>query len=92
MNKDPFSYYKFGFTDNPAMRGTVNSSYSLFMTIGVVGILLTLITVGIRIMSSNPSKRAEALEEIKWKALIAIVIFSMPIIISTILNFVSAFT
>ena len=43
MNKDPFSYFRFGITQNAAIKGTVNSFYSLFMAIGVIGLLLTVI-------------------------------------------------
>ena len=92
MDKDPFSYFKWKISDNAALQGTVNSAYSLFMAIGVVGLLLTIILVGIKLMSSNPSKRAEALEEMKWKALIAVLIFGMTTVISTILSVVSTFT
>ena len=92
MDKDPFSYFRWEISDNAALHGTINSAYSLFMAIGVVGLLLTIILVGIKLMSSNPSKRAEALEEMKWKALIAVLIFGMTTVISTILSVVSTFT
>ena len=92
MNKDPFSFYKFGLTDNAAIRGTVNSLYSLFLTIGVVGILLTILLVGVKLMSQSPQKRAEALEEMKWKVLIAIILFGMSGVIGAILRVVSSFT
>lgn len=91
MEKDPFKYFKFQVSDNATLQGTVNSTYNLFMAIGVVGLLLTLILIGLKLMSSNPSKRAEALEEMKWKALIAIILFGMTTVISTILSIVSTF-
>lgn len=91
MEKDPFKYFKFQVSDNATLQGTVNSTYNLFMAIGVVGLLLTLILIGLKLMSSNPSKRAEALEEMKWKALIAIILFGMTTLISTILSIVSTF-
>lgn len=92
MNKDPFSYFRFGFTENEAMRGTVNSSYSLFLTIGILGILLTIIIAGRKLMSMNKSARTEALEELKWKAVIAIVLFCIPTVIGIILSFSASFT
>lgn len=92
MGRDPFSYFTFEISNNPALRGTVSSAYSLFMAIGVVGLLLTIILVGIKLMSSNPGKRAEALEEMKWKVIIAILLFGMTTVISTILSVVSTFT
>ena len=91
MNKDPFSYFRFEVSNNAAVRGTVNSMHNLFMAIGVIGLLITFLLIGIKLMSSNPAKRAEALDEMKWKALIAIVLFSMTTVISSILNIVSAF-
>ena len=75
-----------------AIRGTVNSLYSLFLTIGVVGILLTILLVGVKLMSQSPQKRAEALEEMKWKVLIAIILFGMSGVIGAILRVVSSFT
>ena len=78
MSKDPFDYYRFGFTDDAAIRGTVNSGYRLFIVIGLLGILLTLLIAGMSVMSSSPQKRMEALDDIKWKAIIAILLFSLP--------------
>lgn len=91
MNKDPFSYFRFGITQNAAIKGTVNSFYSLFMAIGVIGLLLTVILIGIKLMSQSPSKRAEALEEMKWKAIIAIVLFGMTGFIGAILTVAKSF-
>ena len=91
MSKDPFSYFRFGITDNAAIKGTVNSLYSLLMAIGVVGLLITLVIIGIRLMSSNATKRAEAMEEMKWKVLIAVVLFGMTGIVGAILALAEAF-
>lgn len=91
MSKDPFSYFRFGITDNAAIKGTVNSLYSLLMAIGVVGLLITLIIIGIRLMSPNSAKRAEAMEEMKWKVLIAVVLFGMTGIIGAVLAMAEAF-
>ena len=91
MSKDPFSYFRFGITDNAAIKGTVNSLYSLLMAIGVVGLLITLIIIGIRLMSPNATKRAEAMEEMKWKVLIAVVLFGMTGIIGAVLAMAEAF-
>ena len=41
MSKDPFSYFRFGITDNVAIKGTVNSLYSLLMAIGIIGNVLS---------------------------------------------------
>lgn len=91
MSKDPFSYFRFGITDNAAIKGTVNSLYSLLMAIGIVGLLITLIIIGIRLMSPNSAKRAEAMEEMKWKVLIAVVLFGMTGIIGAVLAMAEAF-
>jgi hypothetical protein len=91
MSKDPFSYFRFGITDNAAIKGTVNSLYSLLMAIGVVGLLITLVIIGIRLMSPNSAKRAEAMEEMKWKVLIAVVLFGMTGIIGAVLAMAEAF-
>ena len=91
MSKDPFSYFRFGITDNAAIKGTVNSLYSLLMAIGVVGLLITLVIIGIRLMSPNSAKRAEAMEEMKWKVLIAAVLFGMTGIIGAVLAMAEAF-
>lgn len=91
MSKDPFSYFRFGITDNAAIKGTVNSLYSLLMAIGVVGLLITLIIIGIRLMSPNATKRAETMEEMKWKVLIAVVLFGMTGIVGAILALAEAF-
>ena len=91
MSKDPFSYFRFGITDNAAIKGTVNSLYSLLMAIGVVGLLITLVIIGIKLMSPNSAKRAEAMEEMKWKVLIAVVLFGMTGIIGAVLAMAEAF-
>ena len=91
MSKDPFSYFRFGITDNAAIKGTVNSLYSLLMAICVVGLLITLVIIGIRLMSPNSAKRAEAMEEMKWKVLIAVVLFGMTGIIGAVLAMAEAF-
>ena len=91
MSKDPFSYFRFGITDNAAIKGTVNSLYSLLMAIGVVGLLITLVIIGIRLMSPNSVMRAEAMEEMKWKVLIAVVLFGMTGIVGAILALAEAF-
>ena len=91
MSKDPFSYFRFGITDNAAIKGTVNSLYSLLMAIGIVGLLITLVIIGIRLMSPNSAKRAEAMEEMKWKVLIAVVLFGMTGIVGAVLAMAEAF-
>jgi len=91
MSRDPFSYYNFDITSNPAMRGTVSSLYSLLITIGVVGILITLIVTALKLMSYNANQRIEALNDLKWKIITSLAIFCMPAMIGTIMKIVSEF-
>lgn len=90
MNKDPFSYYRFGFTESSAIRGTVNSGYRLAITIGILGILLTLMISGIVLMSASPQKRVEVFEDIKWKVIVMIALFSIPTIVGVIMGVVNS--
>ena len=91
MNKNPFSYLEFGFSRSSAIRGTVNSAYNLLLTIGVTGLVITFALIGIKLMSHDPGKRAEALEEMKWKGVGAMVLFGLPTIIGVILRTVASF-
>lgn len=91
MDKDPFDFYRFGFSNNAVIRGTVNSGYKLMLTIGIVGILVTLILAGIKLMSSNHQQRAEALEDIKWKVIVSVILFSIPTIIGLMMSLAGSF-
>lgn len=93
MAENPFDYLNLanGLIQSNEMRGTAGSSYQLFISIGVVGLLVTLMIIGITLTFSSPAKRAEALDELKWKALIAIVLFSMTTLVSWALNLASSF-
>lgn len=91
MDKNPFNYLTFGESGNEAIRGTAASAYQLFMSIGAIGLLITLIVIGIKLSFGGASKRAEALDDMKWKVLTAVVLFSMTMIVSWILNIASSF-
>ncbi len=92
MSRDPWSYLSGGLkqSTDAAIRGTAGSIYKFFITFGVLGILFTLILVGIKIAVSSPSKRAEAFESLFWKAIIAIVLFSVTAIVPWVLRAVDA--
>lgn len=92
MDKDPFSYFKFGQTTDANMRGTISSAYQLFMAIGAIGLLVSIIVIGITLATAPPAKRAEALEEAKWKVISGIVLFAIATIIGWILKIAGSFT
>ena len=93
MDKNPFSYLaEFGQSGNEAVRGTAASAYQLFMTVGAIGLLITLILAGIKLSFGGASKRAEALDDMKWKILTAVILFSMTMIVSWILNITGSFS
>lgn len=88
MDKDPWSYLGDGLKQSadPAIQGTVGSAYKFLMTFGTLGVICTLIFVGVKIAMASPAKRAEAFEELFWKAVIAIVLFSMTAFIPWLLR------
>ena len=91
----PFHYLKLGadggISGNSNVRGTVASSYKLFMAIGVIGLLTTLIIVAIKIASAPASQRAEALSELKAKAIIGIILCAIPTILGFLMQIATAF-
>lgn len=91
----PFHYLKLGadggISGNSNVRGTVASSYKLFMAIGVIGLMTTLIIVALKIASAPASQRAEALSELKAKAIIGIVLFAIPTILGFLMQIATAF-
>ena len=82
MDKDPWSYLRDGLkqSTDPAIQGTVGSAYKFLMTI------VTRVIVGVKIATAPPAKRADAFSELFWKAVIAIVLFSMTAIIPWLLR------
>ena len=94
-NTQPFHYLKLGadggISGNSNVRGTVASSYKLFMAIGVIGLMTTLIIVALKIASAPASQRAEALSELKTKAIIGIVLFAIPTILGFLMQIATAF-
>lgn len=93
MKEDPFAYLDFseGVTKNAAIRGTAGSSYQLFMAIGIVGILVALLIIGITLAFSSPAKRADALNELKWKVVVAVALFSMTTLASWVIGVTASF-
>ena len=91
----PFHYLKLGadggISGNSNIRGTVASSYKLFMAIGIIGIVTTVIIVALKIASAPASQRAEALSELKAKAIICIVLFAIPTIFGFVMRIATAF-
>lgn len=93
-SSDPFDYLDVGrgllLNDN-TYKGTMGSVYQLMQVIGVTGIVVTFILCGIKLAWSQPGKRADALSEMKWKVLIAVVLFSMTTIIGWIIKIAVSF-
>jgi hypothetical protein len=92
--KDPFDFLKFSnssISQNSDIRGTVGSAYKLFMAIGVIGILVSIVIFGLTIAFAKPQKRAEAIDEMKWKVLIAIVLFAMTSVVGWVMGAVAGF-
>ena len=58
------------------------------MAIGIVGLFVTLGLCALKIGSTKPQKRMEALEDIKIKALLAILLFSMPVLLGMLMRMV----
>ena len=95
VNTQPFHYLKLGanggISSNTNIKGTVASSYQLFLAIGVVGLLATIILAALKLASSPAAKRAEVWEEMQVKVIIGIVLFSIPTIFSFMMRFATAF-
>ena len=91
MDKDPFSYLEFAQNTDGAMRGTIASAYQLLMAVGVVGLIVTFVIIGVTLAASGPAKRAEALQEMKWKVILAVILFSMTTVLSWVLRIAGTF-
>lgn len=90
---DPFDYLGFSAgsaTDNAVIQGTFASAYHLLLTIGIVGLVVTISFIGIKIAAAPPQKRIEALQELLAKCLIAIALFSVTTIIAVIMQVAEA--
>lgn len=90
---DPFDFLGFSlnsYSSDENIVGTTQSMYDLLITVGVLGVLFSLCFIGLKLSFARPGKRAEALEELKWKALTAIALFSAPFLIGVVMKVVAS--
>lgn len=92
--QNPFDYLDFGsgdLTRSEEIQNTMGSAYQLFLAIGLLGIFVSLVTFGLTIALSGPQKRAEALEELKWKVIASVALFGMSSILGMVLKIAASF-
>lgn len=72
MNMDPFAYIKSNsITDNTQIRGMSASAFNLIRAFGIVGVVVSIIVNGIRLMYA---KKGQKLEEVKQRIMIHFII------------------
>lgn len=90
--KDPFHYI--GNNDlsgvNGDFRSTAASLYQLFLVVGIVGLLYSIIKCGIKFMFLGPEKRAEAKLELLSRMMQGVVLFAFPFFAGLILTILSS--
>lgn len=81
---DPWTYLQdTSITSSMQIRSLSSSSYSLAITIGVMGIVLSILYMAIRILfAQNAKSKSEVKEEAALKGLVAIALFSIPLWLS----------
>ena len=77
INMDPFHYIKDNnISDNKSLRATAVSAYSLFKTIGIIGIVLTITICGFQFtIAKNGGKIDEVKKKLAVELAIGVVIF-----------------
>lgn len=75
--KDPFAILREdNLSSNPILKDNAASAYQLFLVIGIIGLVLTLIINGLYlIFSKDSSKKSEIKLNIGTKTLVAIIFF-----------------
>lgn len=81
---DPWTYLQdTSITSSLQIRSLSSSSYSLAITVGVTGIVFSILYMAIRILfTRNVKVKSEVKEEAVLKGLIAIALFSIPLWLS----------
>ena len=81
---DPWTYLKeTSITDSLQIRSLSSSSYRLAVTVGIMGIVFSILYMAIRMLfTQNAKLKNEVKEEAVLKGLIAIAIFSIPLWLS----------
>ena len=86
MLKNPDSYFGSRSSD---LSSSLSGIYSVFLTIGTIGILISIIICGIKLASSkNPNSREEVKHELFWKIALGVLLFAF----TGILGLIYAFT
>lgn len=83
-NIDPWTYLQdTSITSSLQIRSLASSSYSLAITVGVMGVVFSILYMAIRILfTQNVKMKSEVKEEVFLKGFIAIVLFSIPLWLS----------
>lgn len=81
---DPWTYLQdTSITSSLQIRSLASSSYSLAITVGIMGIVFSILYMAIRILfTQNVKMKSEIKEEAALKALVAIALFSIPLWLS----------
>lgn len=89
---DPFSYIdSLGISKNSSLRGNAASLYRLFMTIGVTGLVITLLLCAVKLsLYKNGKKKSEVKETIGLKLLISIGFFGFVFFAGLVLRIIKS--
>lgn len=91
IDTDPFDIISGdkGMADNENLKSTAASFHNFLITVGVIGCLITIIIAGIMLTKSDPKKRQEAKENLLFKFIMIIIIFSFAWIAGLVLKITS---
>lgn len=74
-----------------ALTKIAHDWYTLCLAVGAVGIVITVMYLGLRLMlTRDPRKRDEVKEALKWKIVIALVLFGIPTVLGVIFTLATA--
>ena len=78
INLDPWSYLgKNAISENQALQGTASGAFQLMITIGIIGIMATIIFAFINMGSENSKKREEGKSLLSSKIVVGILLFGL---------------
>lgn len=97
-NSNPWDYLGIGNVldaDDSGLKvltGLAADWYLLCIVIGTVGIIVTIMYIGLRLMfTKDPRKREEVKETMKWKVILALALFGMSTLLGVIVTVATAF-